>query len=61
MYFYGYKELGTAGERIELYNIKDDPDELNNLFDTEKEIGQELLDEVKAKLKEVNIPYLSTS
>ena len=61
MYFYGYKELGEAGERLELYNIKDDPDELNDLFDTEKEIGQKLLNELKAKLEEVNAPYLSIS
>ncbi len=61
MYFYGYKELGTGGERIELYNVKDDPQELNNLYEVEKEIGQELLSELKAKLKEMNAPYLSTS
>ena len=61
MYFFGYEELGTGGERIELYNIKDDPEELNNLYDTEKEIGLELLDELKTKLKEMNAPYLSTS
>ena len=60
MYFFGYEELGTGGERIELYNIKDDPEELNNLYDAEKEIGLELLDELKAKLKEMNAPYLST-
>ena len=61
MYFYGYEELGTGGERIELYNIKDDPDELNNLYDTEKEMGQDLLNDLKVKLKEMNAPYLSTS
>jgi len=61
MYFYGYEELGAAGERIELYNIKDDPEELNNLYGIEKEIGQQLLNELKAKLKDVNAPYLSTS
>ena len=61
MYFYGYKELGAGGERIELYNVKDDPQELNNLYEVEKEIGQELLSELKAKLKEMNAPYLSTS
>jgi arylsulfatase A-like enzyme len=61
MYFYGYEELGANGERVELYNIKDDPEELNDLYNVEKEIGQELLDELKAKLKEVNAPYLSTS
>jgi choline-sulfatase len=61
MYFYGYEELGSDGERVELYNIKDDPEELNDLYHIETEIGQELLNELKAKLKEVNAPYLSTS
>jgi arylsulfatase A-like enzyme len=61
MYFFGYEELSPTGERIELYNIKDDPDELNNLYGIEKGIGQELLDELKAKLEEMNLPYSSTS
>jgi arylsulfatase A-like enzyme len=61
MYFFGYKELGGDGERFELYNIKDDPEELHDLYDSEKEIGQELLNHLKTKLEEVNTPYLSTS
>ena len=61
MYFFGYEELGDGGERIELYNIKDDPEELNDLYETEKGIGQELLHELKAKLEEMNAPYLSAS
>lgn len=61
MYFFGYPELGANRERIELYNIKDDPEELNDLFPNEKEIGLELFNELKAKLEEVNAPYLSTS
>jgi choline-sulfatase len=61
MYFLGYKELRGNQERVELYNIKDDPEELNDLFDTEKEIGLDLINELKAKLEEVNLPYLSTS
>ena len=61
LYFYGYKELGEAGERVELYNLRDDPEELNDLYDVEQEIGRELLNELKAKLKEVDAPYLSTS
>ena len=60
MYFSGYKELGIR-ERVELYNIKDDPEELNDLFETEKEIGLKLLTELKTKLGEINSPYLSTS
>jgi arylsulfatase A-like enzyme len=61
LYFYGYKELGDAGERVELYNLRNDPEELNDLYNVKKEIGQELLNELKAKLKEVNAPYLSAS
>lgn len=60
IYFVGYKEL-RGQERVELYNIKDDPEELNDLFDNEKEIGLELLTELKVKLEEINSPYLSTS
>jgi arylsulfatase A-like enzyme len=59
MYFFGYEELDGNGERVELYNIKEDPEELKDLFVTEKEIGMELLGELKAKLEEVNTPYLS--
>lgn len=61
MYFFGYEELGTDGERIELYNVKDDPEELKDLYEVETEIGQALLNELKTKLKEMNAPYLSTS
>ena len=60
MYFVGYQEL-DGGERVELYNIKDDPEELKNLYTVEREIGLELLTELKAKLSEMNIPYLSQS
>lgn len=60
LYFYGYKEL-AGRERVELYNIKDDPEELNDLFDIEKEIGIDLLTELKVKLGEMNGLYLSTS
>ena len=56
MYFFGYPEL-KGDERIELYNIKVDPEELNDLYPVEKEIGTELLNELKAKLEEVNTPY----
>jgi len=58
-YYFGYAEL-AGRERIELYNIKDDPEELNDLYVVEKELGQELLDEVKRKLEEVNAPYRIT-
>lgn len=55
-YFFGYPELGGE-ERVELYDIVSDPDELNDLYSVQKEIGLSLLDELKAKLREVNAPY----
>jgi len=58
MYFIGYKELGANSERIELYNVKDDPEELNDIFDVERDIGMVLLNELKEKLNEVNEPYI---
>ncbi len=58
MYFFGYEELGEGVERVELYDIESDPEELNDLYATRKEVGAVLLDELKEKLKEVNQPYL---
>lgn len=55
MYFFGYDEL-KGQERIELYNIKVDPEELNDLYDVEKEIGLMLLNELKAKLAVADKP-----
>ena len=55
-YFFGYKELGGE-ERIELYDIETDPEEMNNLYSLKRETADELLDELKRKLVEVNQPY----
>jgi len=57
-YFFGYRELGEDDERIELYDIENDPDELNDLSSSKRETTTELLNELKQKLKEVNEPYL---
>ena len=58
-YFFGYDEIGGLGsERIELYDIKNDPEELNNLSLSKKETTAELLNEIKQKLAEVDEPYL---
>lgn len=37
-----------------LFNIKEDPDELNNLFDKERDVGQYLLNLIKEELKKAN-------
>ena len=57
-YFFGYEELGSGVERIELYDIENDPEELQDLSKVENSISEEMLREVKAKLAVVNQPYL---
>ena len=58
-YFFGYDELGGLdSERIELYDLKDDPEELNDLSVSKRETAAELLNELKQKLAEMDEPYL---
>ena len=59
-YFFGYDELGGPGnERIELYDLKNDPEELNDLSSSKPETTAELLHALKLKITEVNEPYLN--
>jgi arylsulfatase A-like enzyme len=57
MDFIGYSKLGPQGERIELYDIRNDPEELNDLSTLKRETTVELLSELKQKLAEVNLPH----
>ncbi len=59
VYFFGYEKL-NSGELVQLYDLKQDPNEMNDLSLVKKETANELLAEVKAKLEEVNEPYLKT-
>jgi arylsulfatase A-like enzyme len=56
-YFKGYEEF-SAGDWIELYDLENDPEEMNNLSTSKRETAMELLDEIRTKLAEVNRPYL---
>jgi arylsulfatase A-like enzyme len=56
-YFFNYPKL-EGQERVELYDIDQDPHELNNLYPGEKTIGNQLLNELKSKLDEMNKPYI---
>ena len=58
VYYFGYKRLELVGERIELYDLEADPEELNNLYTPQHEIGAGLLHDLKSKLAEKNKPYL---
>ena len=57
VYYLGYDQLGIEGERSQLFDIKADPEELNDISLTQKGGSSELLARVKSKLKEVNEPY----
>ena len=52
MHFYGYEEL-DGKERIELYDITD-TEELNDLYNAKRATADELLHELKSKLKEMD-------
>ncbi len=56
MNFFGYEELGGE-KRIELYDIKADPEEMTNLSNVKRETTSEMLHELKLKLSEVDEPY----
>lgn len=59
IYFFGYEELEkSGGERIELYDIMNDPEELNDLSLTKANVAAEVLNELKQKLVEVDKPYM---
>jgi arylsulfatase A-like enzyme len=56
-YYFGYDERDVI-ELIKLYNVGEDPEELVDLSESQKEITTELLKELKIKLDVVNQPYL---
>ena len=57
VYFLGYAEL-TGEERIELYDLESDSEEMNDLSSSKRETTDEMLNELKKKLAEKNKPYL---
>ena len=57
MYSYGLKG-SDAGELVRLFDLKTDPEEMNDIYTSSKGIADELLHELKSKIQEVNQPYL---
>ncbi len=57
MYYVGYEDL-DGGDYIELYNIDTDPEEMKELSATKPDLANEMLQTIKAKLAELNKPYL---
>lgn len=59
IYYMGYPQLGDAGEKLQLFDIKSDPDELNDLSVSKIATASDLLNQLKLKIVEVNKPYTS--
>lgn len=57
IYYFGYDELGSENERIQLFDIEADPQELNELSADKKGIASELLEKIKLRLKEADQPF----
>ncbi len=51
--YYSYPNI----QRFELYNLKQDPDELHNLYDQAQDIAGPMKDELSNKLSKANKPY----
>ena len=57
-YYFGYEALEDNQERVELYDIEADPEEMQDLYEEAPEIAGPLLAALKQKLDEVNKPYM---
>jgi hypothetical protein len=57
IYCFGYPKIKRDGI-VKLFDIESDPEELNDLHSSEPGIANGLLAELRAKLDEVNEPYL---
>ena len=51
--YFGY----TDDDKYELYNLKDDPDELNNIYESETGLANDLTTALKDKVYAENAPY----
>jgi len=55
-YYYGYEQTPGDGV-VRLFDVKADPEEMNDLSTVKPETVAEMLNELKVKLKEVDAPY----
>lgn len=58
VYYYGYERL-NKGPIFDLINLKDDPNEINNLYHQERNIADQLRQELELLIEEADAPYRS--
>ncbi|MBV5349917.1 hypothetical protein JZU71_01790, partial [bacterium] len=56
-YYFGYSEI-DGRELVKLFDVQDDPEEITDLSQSQKDIVDEMLKELKASLAEAEEPYL---
>jgi arylsulfatase A-like enzyme len=57
MYYFGLKEMKGHDPYFELYDIVNDPEELNNLYDSKNDIAEELYNELISEMERADEPY----
>ncbi len=57
IYYFGYPELGEIKEKFELFDLENDPEELNDLSEALPNIAADLLETVKTKLETNEQPF----
>ena len=57
IYYFGLDEIKGNDPYFELYDIKNDPEELNNLYTSKKSIAEDLLQELLTKMEVADVPY----
>jgi arylsulfatase A-like enzyme len=58
VYIFGYPNDFENGESVELYDLENDPEELTNLYSTQKTLGDSLLNELRASRDNADRKYL---
>jgi arylsulfatase A-like enzyme len=53
----GYEELPNNEPFYELFDLENDPEERENLFDTRKSLSDDLRAQLTQKVQEVNLPF----
>lgn len=57
IYYAGYEELGGNRERIQVFDLQADPEELNDLSSSQPDITADLMEKMRAKKQQVDEPY----
>lgn len=56
-YYFGYPALGDHDPYIELYNISDDPEEMDNLYRPQDPLSKAMLNTLLSEMEKAEMPY----